>query len=354
MRTFKFRISNFKGVPMRLDEQRPSDNVEDQRGSGGGFGGGGGSTGLGGGGGGLGGGLIGLLPLLLRGLGLRGVILLAIVYFGLKFGLGIDLINILNGGGISMPGGTSQIQLPDASGNTQLGQAGSTANSGGGVPGTDVTTTDAGKLFVARVLGSTEDVWGKIFKDMGKTYEQPPLVLFTGYTQSRCGTAQSSMGPFYCPSDRKVYIDLAFYQDMKNKLGAPGDFAQAYVIAHEVGHHIQTLFGIADQVQAQRSRVSEAESNALSVRMELQADCFAGIWATEADATKKILEAGDIEEALNAASQIGDDRLQKRSQGYAVPDTFTHGTSAQRVKWFKQGLAAQTLKDCDTFSADPL
>ncbi len=339
---------------MRLDEQRPSDNVEDQRGSGGGFGGGRGSSGLGGGGG-LGGGVIGLLPLLLRGIGLRGVLILAVVYFGLKFGLGIDLINILNGGGISIPGGTTQIQLPDATGNTQVGQAG--VNGGitsGGVPGTDVTTTDAGKDFIARVLGSTEDVWGKVFKDMGQQYEQPKLVLFTGYTQSGCGTAQSSMGPFYCPNDRKVYIDLAFYQDMKNKLGAPGDFAQAYVIAHEVGHHVQTLLGISDQVQAQRSRVSEADSNALSVRMELQADCFAGIWATEADAKKHILESGDIEEALNAASQIGDDRLQKRSQGYAVPDTFTHGSSAQRVKWFKQGLTAKALKDCDTFSTDSL
>jgi uncharacterized protein len=344
---------------MRLDNQKPSDNIEDQRGDSGGFGpgGGGGGSGMGGGGGGLGGigGAGALLPILYRTIGLRGIIIAAVIYFALKFFLGFDLINVFNGGGISLPGNTTQIQLPDTTGNTKIGQAGTDAGTAaGGVAGTDVTTTDAGKDFVARVLGSTEDVWGKVFKDMGQAYEKPPLVLFSGYTQSGCGTAQSSMGPFYCPQDHKVYIDLAFYQDMKTKLGAPGDFAQAYVVAHEVGHHVQTLLGIADQVQQARSRASEADSNGLSVRMELQADCFAGIWATEADATKHILESGDIEEALNAASQIGDDRLQKRSQGYAVPDTFTHGTSAQRVKWFKQGLAAQTLKDCDTFSADPL
>ncbi len=339
---------------MRLDNQKPSDNVEDQRGGGGGFSpGGGGMSDLGGRGGsdGL---IVGLIPLLMRTVGLRGIIVLAVIYFGLKMFTGIDLINMFNGGGLSLPGDTTQIQLPDTTSNAQVGQADSGGVSGGGVAGTDVTTTDAGKDFVARVLGSTEDVWSKIFKDMGRSYEKPPLVLFTGYTQSGCGTAKSASGPFYCPQDHKVYIDFAFYQDMKNKLGAPGDFAQAYVIAHEVGHHVQTLLGISDQVQAQRSRASEAESNALSVRLELQADCYAGIWATEADATKHILESGDIEEALNAASQIGDDRLQKRSQGYAVPDTFTHGTSAQRVKWFKQGLTAKKLDDCDTFSADPL
>lgn len=342
---------------MRLDNQKPSDNVEDQRGQDGGLGGGGGGmSDLGGRGGGLGGmgGIGALLPVLFRALGFRGIVILALIYFALKFFVGLDLINVINGGGFSLPGGNTQIQLPDTTGNTQVGQAGPAADVNNGVAGNDVTTTDAGKDFIARVLGSTEDVWTKVFKDMGQQYEKPPLVLFTGFTQSGCGTAQSSMGPFYCPADHKVYIDLAFYQDMKNKLGAPGDFAQAYVVAHEVGHHVQTLLGIADQVQQARSRASEAESNALSVKMELQADCFAGIWATEADATKHILESGDVEEALNAASQIGDDRLQKRSQGYAVPDTFTHGTSAQRVKWFKQGLAAQTLKDCDTFSADPL
>jgi uncharacterized protein len=338
---------------MRLDDQRPSDNVDDQRGSSGGIGGGGDGSFAGmGGRGGIDGASV-LLPILFRTIGFRGIIILALLYFALKFFVGIDVINMINGGGVSLPGGTTQIQFPGNGADAQIGQTGGAIPSGG-TGNTNVATTDAGKEFVARVLGSTEDVWTKVFKDMGQTYEKPPLVLFNGYTQSGCGTAQSSMGPFYCPNDHKVYIDLAFYQDMKNKLGAPGDFAQAYVVAHEVGHHVQTLLGIADQVQQARSRASEADANALSVRMELQADCFAGIWATEADAQKHILESGDVEEALNAASQIGDDRLQKRSQGYAVPDTFTHGTSAQRVKWFKQGLTAKSLKDCDTFSADPL
>ena len=338
---------------MDLNNQRASDNVEDQRGGGGGFGpGGGGGMGSFGGGSG-GGGLLGLIPLLISTLGMRGVLILAVVYFGLKFGLGIDLINLVNGGGggISLPGGTSQIQLP---GNpSSLGQSANNSGLAGGT-GKDVTTTDSGKLFVAKVLGSTEDVWTKIFTGMGQQYEKPHLVLFTGYTQSGCGTAQSAMGPFYCPADHKVYIDLAFYQDMKDKLGAPGDFAQAYVVAHEVGHHVQNLLGIADQVQQARSQATDVESNALSVKMELQADCFAGIWATEADAEKHILQQGDLEEALNAASQIGDDHLQKASRGYTVPDTFTHGTSAQRVKWFKAGVSAKSLKDCDTFSANPL
>jgi predicted metalloprotease len=341
---------------MRLDNQKPSDNVEDRREDSGGFGpmGGSDSSGMGGGGGlgGMGGIGGALLPVLFRAVGFKGIVILGLLYLALKFFVGIDLLNI-GGGHISLPGNQTQIELPNGS-NTQVGQANSGADAVTGVPGANVTA-DAGKEFVARVLGSTEDVWSKVFKDMGQQYEKPPLVMFTGYTNSGCGTAQSAMGPFYCPQDHKVYIDLAFYQDMKNKLGAPGDFAQAYVVAHEVGHHVQTLLGIADQVQSARSRSSEADSNALSVRMELQADCFAGIWATEAEATKHItLEAGDVEEALNAAKQIGDDRLQKRSQGYAVPETFTHGTSKQRVKWFKAGMAAQVLKDCDTFSADPL
>lgn len=343
---------------MDLKNQRASDNVDDRRSEGGGFGpgGDGGFGGLGGGRGGLGGGggLAMLLPLLFRTIGMKGIILLAVLYFGLKFFTGFDLINLVNGGGggISLPGGTSQIQLP---GNGKLGQTpNSSSMDGGSGAGTDVATTDAGKVFVAKVLGSTEDVWTKIFSDMGQQYEKPRLELFSGYTQSGCGTAQSAMGPFYCPADHKVYIDLAFYQDMKNKLGAPGDFAQAYVVAHEVGHHVQNLLGIADQVQQARSQASETESNGLSVKMELQADCFAGIWSTEADAQKHILQAGDIDEALNAASQIGDDHLQKQSRGYAQPDSFTHGTSAQRVKWFKAGMAAQSLKDCDTFTANPL
>jgi predicted metalloprotease len=222
------------------------------------------------------------------------------------------------------------------------------------VPGNQVNT-DAGKDFIQRVLGSTERVWGSVFQQhLGKQYPAPKLVMFSGFVQSGCGTAQSAMGPFYCPLDQKVYIDLSFYQDMKNKLGAPGDFAQAYVIAHEVGHHIQNVFGIAEKVTNARARASQEEGNALQVRMELQADCLAGIWAKEADATAQILENGDIEEALNAAAAIGDDRLQKQSQGYVVPEAFTHGSSAQRVRWFKQGLQAQSLSDCDTFATDNL
>jgi predicted metalloprotease len=172
--------------------------------------------------------------------------------------------------------------------------------------------------------------------------------------QSACGTAQSAMGPFYCPRDSKVYIDLSFYQDMKNKLGAPGDFAQAYVVAHEVGHHLQNVFGIADKVMQRRMQLPEAEANQLSVMMELQADCFAGVWARKADDSRNIIEEGDIEEGLNAASAIGDDRLQKKSQGYVVPESFTHGSSEQRVKWFKRGLDTGDLANCDTFSAPQL
>ena len=214
---------------------------------------------------------------------------------------------------------------------------------------TDVTG-DAGKDFVSRVLGSTERVWDGIFKQMGQTYQKPTLVLFTGFVQSACGMAQSAMGPFYCPRDSKVYIDLSFYQDMKNKLGAPGDAAQGYVIAHEVGHHLQNLFGIADKVTQARMQVSAEEGNVLSVRMELQADCFAGIWAKESN----VFEDGDIEEALNAANAIGDDRLQKRAQGYVVPESFTHGTSEQRVRWFKTGFQATDIAQCDTFATNQL
>ncbi len=290
---------------MRLDNEKPSSNIEDQRGRGGG------GFGFPGGGGG----------------GMRRV--------------SIPL------GGLN-PGQQSQFDVPDVS--TDVAQ-----DSGPGAgTGPATADSDAGRSFVSRVLGSTERVWSDIFKNMGSDYPEPKLVLFSGFVQSACGMAQSAMGPFYCPRDQKVYIDLSFYQDMKNKLGAPGDFAQAYVIAHEVGHHVQNVIGIADKVMAERMRTSEERANALSVRMELQADCFAGLWAKEADATAQILEDGDIEEALNAAAAIGDDRLQKRSQGYVVPESFTHGSSAQRVRWFKQGYAANDLRDCDTFGTDNL
>jgi uncharacterized protein len=200
--------------------------------------------------------------------------------------------------------------------------------------------------FVRVVLADTEDVWNKEFSD----YREPTLVMFTDYVQSGCGNASSSVGPFYCSADEKIYIDLSFYSDLKNKFGAPGDFAQAYVIAHEVGHHIQHLMGISDKVHSMRGQQTEAEANAMSVRLELQADFLAGMWAHHANATKNILEPGDIEEALNAASAIGDDRLQQRGQGQVNPDSFTHGTSAQRVKWFKRGYETGDRTQGDTFS----
>ncbi len=208
--------------------------------------------------------------------------------------------------------------------------------------------------FVSVVLADTEDTWHELFGKMGKTYKEPNLVLFSGAVQSACGFAQAAMGPFYCPADQKVYVDLSFYQDLKNRHGAPGDFAQAYVIAHEIGHHVQTLLGISEKVHSARTRVSQVEGNRLSVMQELQADCFAGIWAHHANRARQILEEGDIEEALGAASAIGDDRLQRKSRGYVTPDSFTHGSSTQRVRWFKRGLGAGDVGQCNTFRADNL
>jgi len=204
--------------------------------------------------------------------------------------------------------------------------------------------------FVSVVLADTEDTWESIFQQAGSQYEKPSLVLFTGAVKSACGFAQAAVGPFYCPADRKVYIDLSFYNDLKNKLNAPGDFAQAYVIAHEVGHHVQNLLGISSQVQAKRASLSEKAYNQLSVKVELQADCFAGLWANRADSMRNILEPGDVEEALNAASMIGDDHLQKQSQGVVVPDSFTHGSSQQRVEWFRRGLTSGNIQQCNTFN----
>jgi predicted metalloprotease len=332
---------------MKLDNERPSDNIEDRRGEGGGGGfgfprGGGGGGGfqipMGGGG---------------RGLSLQTIILLVAVYLIAKFVFGVDLIQMMTGGDQLQPPGQQQgeTQLPSPGGQTTQNQQQTTPPSG--QQQTDVTG-DAGKDFVARVLGSTERIWTDKFQKMGRQYQKPTLVLFNGFVQSACGMAQSAMGPFYCPGDQKVYIDLSFYQDMKNKLGAPGDFAQAYVIAHEVGHHVQNLLGIADKVTQERMQASKEEANALSVRMELQADCLAGVWAKSANDTKQILEQGDIEEGLNAAAAIGDDRLQKRSQGYVVPESFTHGSSEQRVRWFKRGMDSGDMNSCDTFGTDQL
>jgi len=219
-------------------------------------------------------------------------------------------------------------------------------------PAGQVPADDPQGQFVATVLGETEDTWREVFREQTNgQYQEPRLVLFSGATPTACGTGQTAMGPFYCPLDRKVYIDLAFFAEMRQKLNAPGDFAQAYVIAHEVGHHVQNLLGTMDRVNALRERASPAQANQLSVRLELQADCYAGVWANHADAARGILEAGDAEEAIGAASAVGDDTLQRRYQGRVVPDSFTHGSSAQRVQWFTRGLKSGRLKDCDTFAA---
>ena len=208
--------------------------------------------------------------------------------------------------------------------------------------------------FVSVVLADTEDAWHGLFKGMNRSYKEPTLVMFSGSVKSACGFAQAAMGPFYCPSDHKVYIDLSFYRDLKLRHKAPGDFAQAYVIAHEVGHHVQTLLGISTKVHQAKRKVSKAEGNKLSVMQELQADCFAGVWANRTERAKRFIEQGDIEEALNAASAIGDDRLQKQSRGYVTPESFTHGSSKQRMRWFRLGLEQGSIAQCNTFKARSL
>ncbi len=213
-----------------------------------------------------------------------------------------------------------------------------------------IATNDPLSRFVAVVLADTEDVWNQLFARMGRSYEEPKLVLFSERVSSACGMASAATGPFYCPGDYKVYIDLRFYEQLQKRFGAPGDFAQAYVIAHEVGHHVQKLLGIMEKVDGARGRVSEEEMNRLSVRLELQADFFAGVWAHHTQKAKQVLETGDLEEALNAASAIGDDNIQKQSQGYVVPDSFTHGTSQQRVRWFRRGFETGDLNQGDTFT----
>jgi uncharacterized protein len=227
-----------------------------------------------------------------------------------------------------------------------------------GSPETEYVSTpeeETQAQFVSVVLADTEDVWTKLFSEqLDREYQEPRLVLFSGGVHSGCGAAGAATGPFYCPLDSKVYIDLSFYNDLQSRFDAPGDFAMAYVIAHEVGHHVQNLLGIAEKVRAQQRGMSEKEANALSVRLELQADFFAGVWAAHAQRTKNILEKGDIEEALRAANAIGDDRLQKQSQGYVVPDAFTHGTSAQRMYWFKKGFETGDLSQGNTFESEDL
>src|SRR5690242_14690192 len=218
---------------------------------------------------------------------------------------------------------------------------------------TQAPRDDASK-FVAVVLADTEDAWNEVFRQMGRNYEEPRLVLFTDVIQSGCGFASGATGPFYCPQDRRVYIDLGFFRQLQERLGAGGDFAEAYVIAHEVGHHVQNLLGITDRVQAARGRMSQSEYNRVSVRLELQADFLAGVWARYADRVKHVVEAGDIEEAMRAASAVGDDRLQRSSRGYVVPDSFTHGTSEQRVRWFRRGYETGDIRQGDTFNARDL
>ncbi len=231
-------------------------------------------------------------------------------------------------------------------------QSGQSASTSGTQPSAEDLKNDPLADMVSVVIADTEDVWRELFARQGRRYEEPVLVMFTGSTQSACGLGQAAMGPFYCPADKKAYIDLSFYDQMRTRFQAPGDFAQAYVIAHEVGHHVQNLLGISGKVHSMKQRLSDAEGNALSVRLELQADCLAGVWSHHADKARNILEEGDVEEALNAASAIGDDTLQRQSRGTVVPESFTHGTSAQRQRWFRTGLRSGEPDSCDTFSVD--
>ena len=287
---------------MRWRDGRESDNIEDRRGM--------------------------SIPRGVKIGGVSGLGLLAVVLIGMF--LGIDPTVLLQGG--------PEIQTPSVS----VQRSGRPA------------VHDDLRNFAAVVLAETEDVWQEAFRKMGRTYQAPTLVLFSRGVESACGMAGSAVGPFYCPSDHKVYLDLGFFEDLKTRFGASGDFPRAYVIAHEVGHHVQSLLGISQKVNELQSRVTPSERNKLSVRMELQADCLAGVWAHQVDESRHILEAEDIEEGLNAASAIGDDRIQRRTQGYVVPDAFTHGSAAQRVRWFRLGLERGNLQSCDTFNADRL
>jgi hypothetical protein len=287
---------------MRWRDGRESDNIEDRRGI--------------------------SIPRGAKIGGVGGLGLLAVVLIGMF--LGIDPTVLLQG--------VQETQIPSVS----VQRSGKPA------------VHDDLRNFAAVVLAETEDVWQEAFRKMGRTYQAPTLVLFSRGVESACGMAGSAVGPFYCPSDHKVYLDLGFFDDLRTRFGASGDFPRAYVIAHEVGHHVQNLLGISKKVAELQSRVSPSERNRLSVRVELQADCFAGVWAHQADDSRHILEAGDIEEGLNAASAIGDDRIQRRTQGYVVPDAFTHGSAAQRVRWFRLGFERGNLQSCDTFNADRL
>ena len=233
-------------------------------------------------------------------------------------------------------------------------QPGQQAPPGAGAAPGQIPADDKAAQFVATILASTEDVWSEQFRQLGKEYREPKLVLFRGEVRSACGFADAAVGPFYCPGDEKAYLDLSFFDELEQRFGAPGDFAQAYVIAHEIGHHVQNQLGISDQVHSARGRLSDTEYNELSVRLELQADFFAGLWAHHAQKTRRILEPGDIEEGLRAANAIGDDNLQRQARGYVVPDSFTHGSSEQRVRWFRKGFETGDIDQGDTFSAREL
>jgi len=298
---------------MRWKDGRRSSNVEDRRGQSAGY-----NTA------GSGSGLLSFIPMLVRTKTGRIMLLVGVVVvFGSRM-MGIDLLPMLLGGG-----GTAVTSQPYE------------------------LTPEQKELgdFVSVVLADTEDTWQAIFREQGGVYKNPTLVLFTGRVNSACGMASAAVGPFYCPGDQKLYVDLSFFEDLKQRHGAPGDFAQAYVIAHEVGHHVQTLLGISDQVRQAGRGKSKAEVNALSVKQELQADCFAGLWGHAANVGRQLLDPGDLEEALTAATAIGDDRLQREAGRSVVPDSFTHGTSAQRVKWFRKGFESGDIAECDTFSA---
>jgi predicted metalloprotease len=299
---------------MRWRDNRRSTNVEDRRGTrvSGGMGGGG---------------LLRLLPVLFRFLGFKGTAIVALGFVGYVFLTGGDLSMLL--------GGSPSVKTTNE-------------------PVKETAAEKEQVDFMSVVLADTEDTWDVLFKQNGHSYRKPKLVLFRGAVQSACGIGQAAMGPFYCPGDQKVYIDLSFFDDLKRRYKAPGDFAQAYVLAHEVGHHVQTITGISQKVRQAKARASKTQANQLSVMMELQADCYAGIWAHHADRSRQILETGDVEEALGAASAVGDDRIQKKSKGYVNPDSFTHGSAEQRVRWFKVGLNKGSVKECDTFSASRL
>lgn len=301
---------------MQWKGRRRSDNVEDRRGQNAGYGV---SR--------AGSGILGFLPMLIRSKTGRTILVIGlVVFFGAKM-MGIDLLPMLLGGGSPSVSTSPQSISPQ-----------------------EQETAD----FAAFVLADTEDTWNVKFQELGQTYKEPTLVLFTGRVNSACGMASSATGPFYCPGDQQLYLDLSFFEDLKNRHGAGGDFAQAYVIAHEVGHHMQTLLGISAQVRQAGRGKSEAQVNALSVRQELQADCFAGMWGHEANTKRQLLDPGDLEEALTAATAIGDDRLMKEAGRGVVPDSFTHGTSAQRVRWFKRGFDSGDFASCDTFAAESL